>query len=106
MKCVVRKGLDIELKTVDEQIRSERDIILVPMQRFGYPICEVNAVSLTGCFVLVKESLLFHPMLSWVLSVRAYGFSCLYEDGSYFFDQYAGFFKGSIKKKNNGVFHF
>ncbi|MDZ7583093.1 MAG: hypothetical protein U5R30_21565 [Deltaproteobacteria bacterium] len=65
-----------------------------------------NAVSLTGCFVLVKESLLFHPMLSWVLTVGAYGFSCLYEDGSYFFDQYAGFFKGSIKKKNNGVFHF
>jgi len=31
MKCVVCKGLDIELKTVDEQIRTERDIILVPM---------------------------------------------------------------------------
>ena len=42
MKCVVCKGLDIELKTVDEQIRSERDIILVPMQRFGYSLCEVT----------------------------------------------------------------
>ena len=31
MKCVVCKGSDIELKTVDEQIRTERDIILVPM---------------------------------------------------------------------------
>ena len=31
MKCVVCKGSDIDLKTVDEQIRSERDIILVPM---------------------------------------------------------------------------
>jgi YgiT-type zinc finger domain-containing protein len=31
MKCVVCKGSDIELKTVDEQIRTERDIILIPM---------------------------------------------------------------------------
>ena len=31
MKCVVCKGSDIELKTVDEQIRKGRDIILVPM---------------------------------------------------------------------------
>ena len=31
MKCVVCKGSDIELKTVDEQIKTERDIILVPM---------------------------------------------------------------------------
>ena len=31
MKCIVCKGSDIEIKTVDEQIRSERDIILVPM---------------------------------------------------------------------------
>ena len=31
MKCVVCKGSDIEIKTVDEQIRKGRDIILVPM---------------------------------------------------------------------------
>jgi YgiT-type zinc finger domain-containing protein len=31
MKCVVCKGSDIELKTVDEQIRTESDIILVTM---------------------------------------------------------------------------
>jgi len=31
MRCVVCKGSDIELKTVDEQIRTESDIILVPM---------------------------------------------------------------------------
>ena len=31
MKCVVCKGSDIGLKTVDEQIRTESDIILVPM---------------------------------------------------------------------------
>ena len=31
MKCVVCKGSDIEPKTVDEQIRTESDIILVPM---------------------------------------------------------------------------
>jgi len=31
MKCVVCKGSDIELKTVDEQIKTESDIILVPM---------------------------------------------------------------------------
>ncbi|MBW2106506.1 MAG: YgiT-type zinc finger protein [Deltaproteobacteria bacterium] len=31
MKCVVCKGSDIELKTVDEQIRTEKDIILAPM---------------------------------------------------------------------------
>ena len=31
MKCVVCKGSDIELKTVDEQIRKGRDIVLVPM---------------------------------------------------------------------------
>ena len=31
MKCIVCKGSDIELKTVDEQIRTEHDIILVPM---------------------------------------------------------------------------
>ena len=31
MKCVVCKSSDIELKTVDEQIKTERDIILVPM---------------------------------------------------------------------------
>ncbi|MFH1993165.1 MAG: YgiT-type zinc finger protein [Pseudomonadota bacterium] len=31
MKCVVCKGPDIELKTVDEQIKAGKDIILVPM---------------------------------------------------------------------------
>jgi len=31
MKCVVCKGSDIELNTVDEQIKAGRDIILVPM---------------------------------------------------------------------------
>jgi len=31
MKCVVCKGSDIEPETVDEQIRTERDIILVPI---------------------------------------------------------------------------
>jgi len=31
MKCVVCKGPDIELNTVDEQIKAGRDIILVPM---------------------------------------------------------------------------
>ena len=31
MKCVVCKGSDIELKTVEEQIRTGRDIILVPI---------------------------------------------------------------------------
>ena len=31
MKCVVCKGSEIELKTVDEQIMKGRDIILVPM---------------------------------------------------------------------------
>jgi len=31
MKCVICKGSDIELKTVDEQIRTGRDIILIPM---------------------------------------------------------------------------
>ncbi len=31
MKCVVCKGPDIELKTVDEQINAGKDIILVPM---------------------------------------------------------------------------
>ena len=32
MRCVVCKGSDIELKTVDEQIRTERNIILVQME--------------------------------------------------------------------------
>jgi YgiT-type zinc finger domain-containing protein len=31
MKCIVCKGSDIEPKTVDEQIRAGKDIILVPM---------------------------------------------------------------------------
>ena len=31
MKCVICKGSDIELKTVDEQIRLGKDIVLVPM---------------------------------------------------------------------------
>jgi len=31
MKCIVCKGSDIEPKTVDEQIMTGRDIILVPM---------------------------------------------------------------------------
>ncbi len=31
MKCIVCKGPDIELKTVDEQIKTGKDIILVPM---------------------------------------------------------------------------
>jgi YgiT-type zinc finger domain-containing protein len=31
MKCIVCKSEDIELKTVDEQIRKGRDIFLVPM---------------------------------------------------------------------------
>ena len=32
MKCIVCKGSNIDLKTVDEQIRTESDIILVPMK--------------------------------------------------------------------------
>jgi len=31
MKCIICKGLDIELKVVDEQIRTGEDIVLVPM---------------------------------------------------------------------------
>ena len=31
MRCIVCKSTDIGLKTVDEQIRKGRDIILVPM---------------------------------------------------------------------------
>jgi len=31
MNCVICKGSNIELKTVDEQIRAGRDIVLVPM---------------------------------------------------------------------------
>jgi len=31
MNCVICKGSNIELKTVDEQIRTGRDIVLVPM---------------------------------------------------------------------------
>ena len=31
MKCVVCKGSNIELKTVDEEIRTGTDIFLVPM---------------------------------------------------------------------------
>ena len=31
MRCIVCKGLDIEPKVVDEQIRTGRDIVLVPM---------------------------------------------------------------------------
>ena len=36
MKCIVCKSTDIELKTVDEQIRKGGDIILVPM---GLLVC-------------------------------------------------------------------
>ncbi len=39
MKCVVCKGSEIELKTVDEQIRTESDIILVPMNIFVCSNC-------------------------------------------------------------------
>jgi YgiT-type zinc finger domain-containing protein len=31
MKCVICKGSDIELKTVDEQVMKGKDIILIPM---------------------------------------------------------------------------
>jgi len=31
MKCVICKGSNIEVKTVDEQIRAGSDIVLVPM---------------------------------------------------------------------------
>ena len=31
MKCVICKSTDITTKTVDEQIRSGKDIVLVPM---------------------------------------------------------------------------
>ena len=31
MKCIVCKSTDIELKTVDEQIKKGQDIILVPI---------------------------------------------------------------------------
>ena len=31
MKCVICKGLHIELTTVDEQIKSGTDIVLIPM---------------------------------------------------------------------------
>lgn len=32
MKCVICKSTDIATKTVDEQIRSGKDIVLVPMK--------------------------------------------------------------------------
>jgi YgiT-type zinc finger domain-containing protein len=31
MKCVICKSSDIQLKTVDEEIRTGKDIVLVPM---------------------------------------------------------------------------
>jgi hypothetical protein len=53
----------------------------------------VNSGCLTGRFVLVKESRLFHPMSSWVPPAMAYGFVCLNEDGLQFFDKHADLFK-------------
>ena len=32
MNCVICKGSNIEYKEVDEQVKSEKDIILVPMK--------------------------------------------------------------------------
>ena len=31
MKCIICKGTEIDLKTVDEQVKIGKDIILVPM---------------------------------------------------------------------------
>jgi YgiT-type zinc finger domain-containing protein len=32
MKCVICKGSDIEMRKIEEEIRSERDIVLIPME--------------------------------------------------------------------------
>ena len=37
----------------------------------------LNAVSLTGCHVLIEESLQFYPVPAWVFPVRPNGFRCL-----------------------------
>jgi YgiT-type zinc finger domain-containing protein len=32
MKCIVCKGSDIQLKMVEEEIRADKDIVLIPME--------------------------------------------------------------------------
>jgi YgiT-type zinc finger domain-containing protein len=32
MKCVICNSSDVEMKKVDEEIRSEKDILLIPME--------------------------------------------------------------------------
>jgi YgiT-type zinc finger domain-containing protein len=32
MKCVICKGSDIEMRKIEEEIKSERDIVLIPME--------------------------------------------------------------------------
>lgn len=32
MKCVVCKSSDIEMKMVEEEVRSEKDIVLIPLE--------------------------------------------------------------------------
>ena len=49
MKCIVCKGSDIEIKSVDEQIKTGADIILVPMtvlvcSNCGERYCDRNAM--------------------------------------------------------------
>jgi len=67
---------------------------------------DLNAASLTSCLVFVEETLPFHPETSWEFSARSNGFNGLDERCLYFFDKLAGFFRKSIQKKNDRVFHF
>jgi len=66
----------------------------------------LNAVSLTGIFVLEEESFLFNPVFSWEFSIRTDGFRSSDENSSQLFDKRSYFFCGSFKKKNDCVFHF
>ena len=66
----------------------------------------LNAVSLTGSFVLEEESFLFNPMFSWEFSIWTDGFRSLNENSSQLFDKRSHFFYGSFKKKNDRIFHF
>ena len=32
MKCVICKGSDIQMKTIEEEIKSDNDIVLIPLE--------------------------------------------------------------------------
>ena len=65
----------------------------------------INAVSLTRCFIFKEKPFLFNSMISWIFSIWPNSFSCLNEYSSKIFDNFSHFINGSFKQENDSILH-